>query len=175
MTEFDFKRPTRRCCQTEREIAPGEPFYSALVETANGDLQRQDYLEEVWQGPPDHCVGWWRTRIPTLEKGKIYWAPPAVLLAYFEHVVAQTDQQEMAYITALLLVRKRILQWKETVENDQRKWLIVNDPKRKLDFEVEEKILTDEQIRNVQAILAEKLFTDQRDMELDDGHSPAVE
>ncbi|MEQ1902967.1 MAG: hypothetical protein ABL888_02120 [Pirellulaceae bacterium] len=175
MIEFDFKRPTRRCSQTDREIGPGESYFTALIEDANGELIRADYATEAWKGPPEECIGWWRSKIPTLDKGRIYWAPNSVLLASFEHVANQAEQKELAFVTALLLIRKRIVAWKDTIERDGKKYLVIQDNKNKRDFEIEEREVTAEQIEKIQASLAEKLFTDQREAEVEDVNDDAKE
>jgi hypothetical protein len=169
MIEFDFKRPTRRCSQTENEIGPGDVFYSALIEGGDGELVRKDYAAEVWQGPPEDCIGWWRSRIPTLDKGRIYWAPRGVLMAFFEHAYEQSQQTGLAYVMALLLVRKRILSWQESLERDGKRWLVVHDAKAKQAYEVEQFELTEEQMQAIQQNLADKLFTDQQVADEDEG------
>ena len=175
MIEFDFKRPTRRCSKTDREIGPGEAYFTALLEDANGELIRADFSAEAWTGPPEECIGWWRSKIPTLNKGRIYWAPNSVLLAFFEYLATQTDQKELIFVTALLLIRKRIVTWKETIEREGKKYLVIQDVKNKRDFEIEEREVTAQQIEEIQANLAEKLFTDQREADVEDANDDAKE
>lgn len=167
MIDFDFRRPTRRCFSSEREIGPGESFYSALIEDLQGQLVRHDFAEENWTGPPEGCVGWWRSRIPKLDKGRIYWAPPSILLAVFEH--ALEHDQQLAFVMALVLVRKRLLQWRDSVTHGDKRSLQLHDPKRNQSYEVEEQDLKPEQIQAIQNELAEKLFTDQVEHDGDSG------
>ncbi len=161
MIEFDFKRPTRKCSVTEQDIGPGQRFVSALVEQANGSLARLDFSEANWTSPPDDCIGWWTSQVPFADKGRVYWAPNDVLLAFFEHALSQPDQQPMAFVMALVLVRKRIVQWRETTVRGQKKYMMLHDAKNKNDYEVLECELQVEEVAELQTDLAEKLFTDQ--------------
>ena len=68
--EFDIQRCTRRCSITGRELAPGEPYYSALVEQGT-TLLRRDYSVEAWPGPPQGAIGWWKSHRP---EPRAHWA-----------------------------------------------------------------------------------------------------
>ena len=166
MQEFEFKRCAKRCASTDREICAGEKYYSALIEDSEG-IQRLDFAEAEWDAPPDGCIGWWKSRIPVLEKGKIYWAPNRVLIAFFETIAARTDQIETTYVMALLLVRKRLLQWKDNVTRDGVEFMKLRQASTKKKFEIKTASLTPEQIKATQNELAEQLFTDQAE-ETDD-------
>ena len=52
MMDFEVKRCTRRCAASDRELQPGEPFYSMLIQQG-AELVRQDFAESHWQGPPE--------------------------------------------------------------------------------------------------------------------------
>lgn len=169
MTEFDFRRSSRQCSVTGQPIERGTEFYSVLIEQEDGSLARQDISAAAWQGPPENCLGWWRSRLPSLEKGRVYWAPNEVLLSFFQHARTTPGQEDVAYVMALLLVRKRILQWKDTIEREGRSLLRLHDARQNLDLEVAELTLTPQRVAEIQAELAEKLFTDQRSGELETG------
>jgi hypothetical protein len=87
----------------------------------------------------------------------------------FQHASSTPGQEDIAYVMALLLVRKRILQWKETVQRDGRPWMRLHDARQNTDLEVAEASLTAQRVSEIQAELAEKLFTDERTGELDPG------
>jgi hypothetical protein len=162
MVDFEFKRSSRHCCVTNRAINRGEAFFSVLLEQGEGELQRNDISTEAWTGPPPGCVGWWRSKVPELEKGRVYWAPNEVLLAFFQHVSEQSEHLDTAYVMSLLLVRKRILQWKETIVRDGHSFLRLLNARNNAEFEIRQLSLTPERIVEIQSDLAEKLFTDQR-------------
>ena len=172
MQDFEFKRCARRCASTDREICAGESYFSALIESTDG-IQRLDISEKEWSGPPEGCIGWWKSRIPVLEKGKIYWAPNRVLLAFFESIVTRTDQSETAYVMALLLVRKRLLQWKDNINRNDVESMHLRHAGTKKEFEVQTFTLTPAQIQAIQKELAEQLFTDQAGETHDDLEEPS--
>ncbi len=174
LIDFDFRRSARQCSLTGQPLERGAEFFSVLIEQDDGSLARQDISAAAWQGPPEDCIGWWRSRLPSLDKGKVYWAPNEVLLSVFQHALGNPGlgnpgQADIAYVMALLLVRKRILQWKETIQREGRAYLRLHDPKQNLDLEVAEAELTPARTAQIQAELAEKLFTDQQSNELDSG------
>lgn len=160
MMDFQIKRTSRHCHATERELQPGEMFFSDLVEE-EGVLSRQDFCEEAWQGPSDDSIGWWRARIPETEGGRVYWAPRDVLLAYFDSIVEKTDQAATTYVMGLLLVRKRILQLIDSETTDSGEFLELKYAKEKRTYKVLVVDLSDEQVNEIQRELGDQLFTDQ--------------
>lgn len=107
MLEPTIQRFSRKCSQTGREILAGEIYYSCLTETPTG-VQRQDFSRGGWSGPPDDCVGWWKSRLPLPSQVRIRWAPESVLLAYLEHLLV-TQQWPVLNVLALALARRRLL------------------------------------------------------------------
>jgi hypothetical protein len=112
-TEYDIGRFTRRCWRLDRPLEPGEAYYSALVDE-QGQLTRRDFSEAGWQGPPEHCIGWWRNRLPPATSTRLRLAPHSVLIGLLQQMVVQSGQQELSYLLALLLIRRRALRVKQT-------------------------------------------------------------
>lgn len=160
MLNFDFKKTSRKCSTNDRPFESGEVFFSALIDEG-GELVRKDFASEAWDAPPEGCVGWWKSRMPNLEKGKVYWAPKDVLMAYFQHVYEQPAYADLAYVMAVLLVRKRILQMIETDESTEPPTMIVHHRKTKTDFPIAVQELSSHRISQIQNELAEQLFSDQ--------------
>ena len=105
--DFEIQRFTRVCAATGRELAPGEAFYSVLV-AEGSEVKRLDYSVQGWPGPPEKCIGWWKSQVPSPHANKVLWAPNEVLLQFFEGLEG-TDREDMRYVLALLLVRRRVL------------------------------------------------------------------
>jgi hypothetical protein len=160
MLNFDFKRTNRKCSVCDRAFDSGEEFVSALVEV-DGELIRKDFAVESWAEPPENCIGWWKSRMPDLDKGRVYWAPNDVLLAYFQHVLAQPESQDAAYVMAVLLVRKRTLQMVETDESTQPPTMVVHHRRTNTDFRVAAMDIPGHRIAQIQNELCEHLFTNQ--------------
>jgi hypothetical protein len=113
MLEFEVQRCTRRCAKTQRELQPGELFYSELV-AEGGQVVRYDYAAEAWSGETEHNVGWWKSRVPGPSSARAHWAPSDVMLHYFEELESLPDKRDERYIMALLLLRRRIVRLEET-------------------------------------------------------------
>ena len=85
---------------------------SALI-AAGAELKRCDYSVQAWQGPPPGTVGWWKSQMPDQRARAPIGRPNDVLLNFFDELAAQPDKQDMRYVLALLLVRRRVLRMEE--------------------------------------------------------------
>jgi hypothetical protein len=168
MQNFEFKRGGRKCSVSNDPFQPGDEFYSALIELADGGTERVDFSTDNWDGPPAHCIGHWRQRIPNLESGKVYWAPDSVLLAYFEHINEQPNKADAAFVMAILLQQKRILTLKNQEETESGKFMVLLNRKTNEAYEVAELELDPAQTQQIQDELSEQLFSDQP--MVDDSH-----
>lgn len=160
MPQFDFRRGGKKCCITEEPLQPGEFYYSALLETDDGQAVRADYSLEHWDGPGEDCIGFWKQKIPDLETGKVYWAPRDVLLAYFEHALEQAHH-ETAFVMSLLLIQKRILSVKDSIDDEAGTVAILVDRQSSHVYEVADVDIADAKVESIQQELAEHLFSDQ--------------
>ncbi len=160
MQQFDFRRGGKKCSVSERPLVPGEEYWSALIELADGQMSRQDFSDENWDGPGDDCLGFWRQQVPDLETGKVYWAPRGVLLSYFKHQL-EKSHDETAFIMSLLLLQKRILVLKDTIDTEEGAVSILIDRRSSESFEVLDVDVEDEKVESIQSELGEHLFSNQ--------------
>jgi hypothetical protein len=134
--DYEVKSCSRRCAGSGRELVPGETFYSVLV-AEGADLRRYDYSEENWQGPPPEAIGWWKSGIPDRNAGRRHWAPNDVMLQFFDELAEQPDKQDMRYVLALLLVRRRVLRLEESRPDGRGgEVMVVYCPRREMTYEV---------------------------------------
>jgi hypothetical protein len=108
MQEYTIQRSTRKCHQENRSFEPNERYYS-LVFQKGSELVRQDIGKEHWHGPPENTVGWWVSHMPAKRTGKLTLAPTYILLDALEKLGEQPENGDLAYLLAILLVRRRIL------------------------------------------------------------------
>ncbi len=94
--------------QTDRELQPGDVFYSVLV-AEGAAVVRRDYLADTWEGPPPNAIGIWKSQVPDVHNKKMHWAPNDVILHYFEQLASEPDKADIRYVLALLMVRRRIV------------------------------------------------------------------
>jgi hypothetical protein len=123
--DFDIQRCTRRCAALGRDLAPGEMFYSALIRQGP-DVVRCDYSAEAWQGAPEGAIGWWKSQMPDASGvKKAALAPSEVLLQYFEQLEGDPTRQDLRYVLALLMIRRRIMRLEDTERDEAGQELLV--------------------------------------------------
>jgi hypothetical protein len=136
LLDFELKACGRTCAATARPLNPGETYFSVLEATPQ-DFLRRDYCVEAWQGPPEDCVGWWRSRIPTKNDSQPQLAPTDVMLNLFEALEHRPEQMEFRYLLGLMLLRRRIIRRDEASRDDQgREVLSVHCQRRAKDYEL---------------------------------------
>lgn len=106
--DFAFSRCTRRCYVSDRGLQPGEAFYSVILSDKD-ELKRVDIAADAWTSPPEGAVGWWRSKMPPAGAKKLKAAPDSILLDTLTQLLEQPESDALAYLLALLLVRRRVL------------------------------------------------------------------
>ena len=115
--EYEIGRSAKCCAATGREFAPGEEFYSALI-AEGAELKRCDYAVRGLAGPAAGTIGWWKSQMPDQHARRAHWAPNDLLLNFFDELAGQPDKQDMRYVLALLLVRRRVMRLEEEQRDD---------------------------------------------------------
>jgi hypothetical protein len=160
MLDFDVQRFSRRCAKTERDLQPGETFYSVLV-AEGSDVVRYDYAADAWEGAPESALGWWKARVPDAQSRGMHWAPNDVMLHYFEELTQRADRLDERYVLALLLIRRRIVRLENSQEDDQgREVMVLYCPKNEREYRVPVVSPEGDRIRLIQQELARLLFAD---------------
>lgn len=160
MMDYEVQRCTRHCAATGRQFEPGETFYSMLV-VEGAQVVRHDYAPEAWQGPPHGVLGWWKSQMPARDAHKLHWAPNDVMLHLFEELEPQPELQDMRYVLALLLIRRRVLRLEESEIDEQgRESLAVYCGKNEQTYQVLVATPTEERTDAIQEELAKLLFAD---------------
>jgi hypothetical protein len=167
LLDFEVQRCTRCCAATDRALEPGDECYSVL-EIAGADVVRKDYSPEAWKGAPDGAFGWWKSRVPEPNAKKIKLAPNDVLLELFDQLADKSEQQDLRYVLALLLVRRRVLRVDmtndkphnendDTESNHTAEKMTLYCPKRDSTCEVAVAMPNTERIDEIQQQLSELL------------------
>jgi hypothetical protein len=113
--DYEVQSFTRRCSATGREFVPGEWYYSVLM-AEGAELKRYDYSIDAWQGPPAEAIGHWKSQVPDQTSKRKHWAPNDIILQFFDELSQQPDKQDIYYVLALLLIRRRVFR----LEDEQR-------------------------------------------------------
>jgi hypothetical protein len=158
MTEYEIQRFTRHCAATGRELAPGEEFYSVLT-VEGADLVRRDFSTAAWPGPPQGAIGWWKSQVPSPDAKRVHWAPNEVTLQFFEQLQQQPGREDLRYVLALLLLRRRVLRMeREDRDAHGRQVLVVYCPRRETSYQVVVAVPEEARIQPIQEELAQLLF-----------------
>ena len=155
--DYEVQRSARHCSTSGREFAPGEEFYSALV-AEGAELRRMDFSTEAWQGPPPGAVGWWKSQVPGRTTARASWAPNDVLLHFFDELAEQLEKQDMRYVLALLLVRRRVMRVEEERPNPEGgQILVLYCPRRDATYEIPAIVPEPARVEEIQQELAKLL------------------
>lgn len=166
--DYSISRCTRKCAISGRGLEPGENYYSVIV-PQDDDLVRIDIAASQWTGPGEHAIGWWRSKMPVATAHRTRPAPNGVLLDTLSELLERPGKESLAYLLALLLVRRRVLQeeqpshplasaapsdaarthWNLTCPADGRQWMVTIT------------IPTPEQLEALQEELKGLLFVDE--------------
>jgi len=126
MSDYEVARSGGTCCITGRPFEEDEPFYSVVVETADG-FERRDYCADAWTGPPDDAICHFKTHMPRKQAPKRTFVDESVLLTFFDRLQEATEpaKQRFRFVLALILLRKRILRYENSRrEGDGETWVL---------------------------------------------------
>jgi hypothetical protein len=157
MLDFDVQRFSRKCCQTEEWLQPGDMFYSALI-AEGAEVVRKDYAAKSWQGPPEGTIGWWKSQVPDVHANKMNWAPNDVILHYFDQLEGNDAKLDMRYVLALLMIRRRIVRLEDMEQTEQHQVFVLYCPRKEREYRVLVVSPSEERVQEIQNELAELLF-----------------
>lgn len=158
--DYEVQRCTRHCAASGREFEVGEEFYSVLV-AEGAEVRRYDYALDAWPGPPEKSLGFWKSRLPTREAqtNKPKLAPGEVMMQLFAELEEAPDRQDMRYVLALLMVRRRLLRLEETLaEEPEGEVLVLYSPRDENLYRVLVVMPGEARIKEIQEELGNLLF-----------------
>jgi hypothetical protein len=119
MHDYAVNRCSRKCAVEQRPLESGERYVSMIVDR-NREITRQDISETAWTEPPENCIAWWRSQMPTREAAHRVPAPNHVLLDTLIELCESPEDTQLAFVLGLLLLRRRVLQEaSKSIENDE--------------------------------------------------------
>jgi hypothetical protein len=119
MDEWVIDKPLGQCCATGRQIQPGEEYYAALVETEQG-FARRDFCSEYWVEHKPSVFCYWKTKLPKPNQKKHLLVDDDMLMAFFERLGVETEQEKLnfRFVLALVLMRRRRLKYDSSRAED---------------------------------------------------------
>ena len=159
--DFDVKRRSRVCSVTERELGPGETYYSVLIEQ-DEEVVRLEISSSAWEGPPESTISWWQARIPERDPNRFFWAPDNVIIDYFESFADDPDKEVERYVLALLLIQKRIFRLTDSETDEEgTETMYLACSRKKSQYEISVANPPTEEIESIQEELVNLLFSDE--------------
>ena len=121
MDEWEIDKPLGECCATGRKIEPGQEYYATLVQTEQG-FARRDFCAEYWSENKPSVFCYWKTRLPEAGQKKQVFVDDDMLMAFFERLATETEQERVnfRFVLALVLMRRRRLKYDSSRTEDGR-------------------------------------------------------
>jgi hypothetical protein len=151
VTEYQIQEITRRCSVTGRELQAGERFYSVLVDEA-GKLQRKDFSQEAWQGPPPGAFSFWAGRVPPRDEKRRLQIDDDMLVDCFRRLGGEIEASKVnfRYVVALLLMRRKRFKFEEAKQADGKEILVLRCTRTREQYDVVNPRLNEEEMKAVQ-------------------------
>ena len=161
MDEWEVSKPLGQCCGTGKKIEPGEEYFAALVETNEG-LERRDFCADYWQEQKPDVFCFWKSRLPHPDQKKQIFVDDEMLMAFFERLAQETEQERInfRFVLALILMRKRRLKYDLSGTQDGKEIWRLRITGDKEFVEVINPHLDEEQIEQLSSQIGEILQAD---------------
>lgn len=119
MAEWEIKKTLGKCWGTDEEFVVGQDYYAALMETEEG-FERRDYSVGYWQEHKPEAYCFWKTKMGDPEEKKQLFIDDEMLMAFFERLAEETDEEKLnfRFVLTLVLMRKRKLKYMHHVMAD---------------------------------------------------------
>ena len=164
MSDWEINKPLGQCFGSGRKIEHGEEYFGALVVAEEG-LQRRDFCAEYWESEKPDVFCHWKTKLPEPGQKKQLFVDDQMLMAFFERLGRETDQEKIdfRFVLTLILMRKRLLKYYESRTEDGKEiWRlrIPGDKSAEGLVEVVNPHLDEEQIEQLSSQIGEILHPD---------------
>lgn len=148
----------------------GQSYYAVLFEDGDS-FRRADYAPDVWTGPPQDAFCFFKTRVPNRgPKKKRLLVDDDLLVNFFQRLEDESEplRQHFRFVLALILMRKRILRYEQTIHDAGAEFWQMRLVKEQALYRVLNPQLTDQEIEAVSRQLGAILNGDFTDAPLDD-------
>lgn len=180
MADYDISRATGKCTVTGRPFEEGEDFHTVILETAEG-MERCDYSQEAWKGPPEGTLCHFKTRLPKKDEPRKTFVDNEVLINFFLRLVDTEDALKLRFrfVLSLILLRKRLLKYEKTLRDGDREFWEMRLTRDKSLHRVFNPSLNENEIEELSSelntILHGQLKADSEDTESSDTHDASTE
>jgi hypothetical protein len=162
MADWEIEKPLGQCYGTEKTIESDEEYFAALVETEQG-LQRRDFSAEYWESEKPEVYCYWKTKLAHPEQKKQLFVNDEMLMAFFERLAEETEQEKIdfRFVLTLVLMRKRLLKYDSSrMEGENEIWRLKITGRDKEFTEVVNPQLDEQQIEHLSSQIGEILHVE---------------
>ncbi len=161
MDDWEINKPLGQCCGSGKTIEAGEEYFGALVETVEG-LARRDFCADYWESEKPEVFCHWKTRLPHPDQKKQIFVDDEMLMAFFDRLAEETEQEKVnfRFVLALVLMRKRRLKYDATRIEDGREIWSLRIVGEKQCSDVVNPHLDEEQIEQLSSQIGQILHAD---------------
>ncbi|MGA2916481.1 MAG: hypothetical protein ABSE89_10690 [Sedimentisphaerales bacterium] len=158
MAEWEIHKPLGTCAGSGKKIEPGEEYIAALVEVAGG-FERKDYCIEHWTANKPAVYCYWKSQMAKDDKKKKIFVDNDMLLAFFERLAAETDEEKInfRFVLTLVLMRKRLVKYDSSEKIDGKEMWTVRITGRDEKAQVLNPQLTEDKIEQLSQQLGQIL------------------
>lgn len=163
--DWNISKSTRRCSQCNKEFAESEIYFSILLDEPAG-LVRQDFCSVCWTAssqPRANQLSFWKTEVPRADAPKKMFVDDAVIFDFFKRLEGEEEdaaKRNFRYILALMLMRKKLLKFKDVKRADGKEYIILRRSRTEEEHRVLNPSLTDEETEQVRIELSRILETE---------------
>ncbi len=153
--DYLIKSIGKNCAGTGEPLLPGSRCRSVLVER-DGQVLRLDFAEKNWPGQCEDMIGSWVCIVPDGPKKKQE-LDLETCLEMFTQLIEQPNrvQEKMAYVLALLLLKKHRLILEQTRVEEEQEYLVLQGSLGEGPFEMRNLKLDDQEIVQLQREMIE--------------------
>ena len=126
MADWEIKKTLGQCSGSGEEFQVGQEYFAALVQSEEG-LVRQDFSDDYWQEHKPEAYCFWKTKMADPEEKKKLFIDDEMLMAFFERLADETEQEKVnfRFVLTLVLMRKRKLKYDSSeVEDGNEVWTL---------------------------------------------------
>ena len=119
MVDWTINKSLGQCCGTGSQIEHGQEYFAALVEVGDA-FERRDFCAEYWRDEKPDVYCYWKTRRPFPDEKKHIFVDDEMLMAFFERLAEETEQEKInfRFVLGLILMRKRRLKYDSSEVKD---------------------------------------------------------
>lgn len=149
--DWEIANLSRVCTACEHAFAEEEDLFSAIRDEKT-TFVRFDFCRACWdQQDRDVFFSHWQTRCPKRDVTPKRFVDDDVILNFFYRLEGETEDLKIhfRYVLGLLLLRKKLLKFKNMRRDGEDEWLLLYDRREDRDHEVYDPKLTGEEVAAV--------------------------